>query len=101
MFEVIGFDRCHVFRDVTDVCLCVAVSRWKAEDLGLWSGSGSLCSAGLHHLHDLFSMVRIHLHPAATSSTIIHGSEGPSITVLFYLPMEFSQKIKNDTSKWL
>lgn len=47
----------HLLREVTDVCLCVVVSRWKAEDLGLWSCSWSICSARLHHLYDIFSVV--------------------------------------------
>ena len=39
------------------VCVCALMNRWKAEDLGLWSCGWSLCSARLHRLHDLFSMV--------------------------------------------
>ena len=32
--------------------------RWQTEDLGLRSGSRSVCSPGVHRLHDILSMVR-------------------------------------------
>lgn len=88
-----------LFKEVTDVCLCVVVSRWKAEDLGLWSCSWSICSARLHHLYDIFSVVTYQpSSPAVTDPNPSASSQRDlkycRLGFLFDLPMEFHETLR-------
>lgn len=65
-----------------------SLCRWKAKDLGVRSGSWSICSARLYNFHDIPSMVMYHLlHVFTVSLSFVLGLSSPFMQSFTYSDM--------------